>query len=504
MNNILEMLEKSTALYPEHPALSTGEAYLSYQEVTRQARCVGSALASYTSVRKPVIVFMDHSMDCIVAFLGVVYANDFYSFFNSELPDERLRIMADTLDADLVITDRHHQEQALQLFTKEKVVTFEELVAREEDADLLSSIRSQAIDTDPLYLNFTSGSTGVPKGVLIGQRSVIDFIPIFDDLFHITHDDILANQAPFDFDVSVKDIYSTLNVGATLVLVPREYFSEPARLVDFLDEQKVTTMIWAVSALCLLSVYKALDYKVPAYVNKILFSGEVMPYKHLKNYMDHMPHTMFVNLYGPTEITCNCLYHIIDPSRDYSTYLPAGKPFPNERVFLLKDDKLVTEVYEPGEICVTGTALAIGYYRQQSAQFRQNPLADGYHEMMYCTGDLAYLNEQGEFVFRGRKDFQIKYLGHRIELEEIDHAILEDEHVTRSCSLFDQEKEKLITFYIGDIDKRSLKIALMDRLPRFMIPTKMIQVEDMPLNKNGKIDRKALMEVYKNANRRHR
>ena len=158
---------------------------------------------------------------------------------------------------------------------------------------------------------------------------------------------------------------------------------------------------------------------------------------------------------------------------------------------------------EPGEICVTGTALAIGYYRQSSSQFRQNPLADGYHEMMYCTGDLAYMNEQAEFVFRGRKDFQIKYLGHRIELEEIDHAILEDEHVTRSCSLFDQEKEKLITFYIGDIDKRSLKIALIDRLPRFMIPTKMIQVEDMPLNKNGKIDRKALMEVYKNANRRH-
>ena len=171
---------------------------------------------------------------------------------------------------------------------------------------------------------------------------------------------------------------------------------------------------------------------------------------------------------------------------------------------MLKDDKLVTKTNEPGEICVTGTALAIGYYRQSSSQFRQNPLADGYHEMMYCTGDLAYMNEQGEFVFRGRKDFQIKYLGHRIELEEIDHAILEDEHVTRSCSLFDQEKEKLITFYIGDIDKRSLKIALIDRLPRFMIPTKMIQVEDMPLNKNGKIDRKALMEVYKNANRRHR
>ena len=112
MKNILEMLEKSTALYPEHPALSTGEAYLSYQEVTRQARIIGSAVASQTSVRKPVIVYMDHSLDCIVAFLGIVYANDFYSFFNSELPDERLRIMADTLEADLVITDAHHKEEA--------------------------------------------------------------------------------------------------------------------------------------------------------------------------------------------------------------------------------------------------------------------------------------------------------------------------------------------------------------------------------------------------------
>jgi non-ribosomal peptide synthetase component F len=136
-------------------------------------------------------------------------------------------------------------------------------------------------------------------------------------MFNITSDDILANQAPFDFDVSVKDIYSSISVGATLVIVPKTYFSSPAKLLDYLCEHNVTTMIWAVSALCLITTFHGLDYKVPEKVRKILFSGEVMPIKHLNIWMNHLNKCEFINVYGPTEITCNCTYHIIDRKRKY-------------------------------------------------------------------------------------------------------------------------------------------------------------------------------------------
>ena len=270
-------------------------------------------------------------------------------------------------------------------------------------------------------------------------------------------------------------------------------------LLDYLCEHNATTMTWAVSALCLITTFHGLDYKVPTSVKKIIFSGEVMPLKHLKQWMEHLPNTTFVNVYGPTEITCNCTYHIIDRKRKYEDKIPIGIPFPNERVVLLdENNKEITEPNKSGEICVIGTALGLGYFNnkeQTDKAFQRNPNQNNYIEYMYRTGDLGFLNEKGEFMFNGRKDFQIKYLGHRIELEEIDKAIMDCEEVVRSCVLFDEEKSKLYGFYIGNISKADLSQKLSKNLPVYMIPTKLIQMDEFPLTKNGKIDRKKLFEL---------
>lgn len=494
--NVLQYLENAARNYPDKTALVDDVLQLTYQQVLVRSQAIGTALSHLTTPRKPVGVYMEKTAGTLCVFFGVIYAGCVYSPLNIELPASRLQQIASVLEPAVIVTSKKLLESAKAIFPDYTIVLEEDLRASDIDATELSRIRCNHVDTDPLYINFTSGSTGVPKGIVVGHRSVLDFIGYFTDIFHICESDIIANQAPFDFDVSVKDIYSTLAVGATLVVVPRRLFSLPAELTDFLCEHKVTTMIWAVSAICLLTTFHALDYRTPETVKKILFSGEVMPHRALKDLKKHLPEAMLVNLYGPTEITCNCTYHILDPMRDYSAGIPIGCAFPNEDVFLLDEhDRQILQPEQPGEICVRGTALALGYYRcpdQNAAHFVQDPRNPFYPDRIYRTGDLGRFNEAGELVFCGRKDFQIKYMGHRIEMEEIEREMAAISGVERACCVFDEKRSRLKGFYIGTIPKEELHAAMRAKLPEYMIPGFLRQVEQMPLNKNGKIDRKAL------------
>lgn len=498
MTNILEYLERSAQLYPEKPALVDEQQSITFAQALENSRRVGSSLALSLAKGQPVAVYMEKSVENLCAFWGIVYAGGFYVSFNTQLPTSRLQQMQSVLQAPFVITDEEHRAALEEVFPPHRILLYQDLVKSTVDRALLAQIRQRHVDTAPLYANFTSGSTGVPKAVVVGHRSTLDFIDHFCPIFSITQKDVIANQAPFDFDVSVKDIYSALATGATLVLVPRPLFSQPQQLLDFLCEHRATTLIWAVSALCLITTVHGLDYRTPETVNKVLFSGEVMPAKHLKIWMEHLPRAQFVNLYGPTEITCNCTYHIIDRERSYPDGIPMGQAFPNEDVFLLDgDDQLVTSPNVVGEVCVRGSALALGYYRnpdQTAAAFPNNPLNPCYPERIYRTGDLARYSTLGELHFCGRKDFQIKHMGHRIELEEIERAVSNLPGVHRCCCVFHSEKHRLYAFYQGDLTSKELRLQLLPTLPPYMIPNVFRQVDQFPLNKNGKIDRTLLMK----------
>ena len=498
MTNILEYLERSAQLYPEKPALVDERQSITFAQALEDSRRVGSSLALSLTKGQPVAVYMEKSVENLCAFWGIVYAGGFYVSFNTQLPTSRLQQMQSVLQAPFVITDEEHRAALEEVFPPHRILLYQDLVKSTVDRALLAQIRQRHVDTAPLYANFTSGSTGVPKAVVVGHRSTLDFIDHFCPIFSITQKDVIANQAPFDFDVSVKDIYSALATGATLVLVPRPLFSQPQQLLDFLCEHRATTLIWAVSALCLITTVHGLDYRTPETVNKVLFSGEVMPAKHLKIWMEHLPRAQFVNLYGPTEITCNCTYHIIDRERSYPDGIPMGQAFPNEDVFLLDgDDQLVTSPNVVGEVCVRGSALALGYYRnpdQTTAAFPNNPLNPCYPERIYRTGDLARYSTLGELHFCGRKDFQIKHMGHRIELEEIERAVSNLPGVHRCCCVFHSEKHRLYAFYQGELTSKELRLQLLPTLPPYMIPNVFRQVDQFPLNKNGKIDRTLLMK----------
>lgn len=498
--SILEYLEDSSKRFPDKTAFADEHSSCTFRELETAARRTGSALAKYFVPRNPVPVFMEKSVETIVVFMGAVYAGCFYVLMDTKQPASRLNQILEILDSEVIVTSERYLEDLKKLDFKGEVLLAKNLTEETENKELLKEIRAQAVDVDPLYGIFTSGSTGVPKGVVVGHRSVLDFIDCFTELFDITEKDVIGNQAPWDFDVSVKDIYSSLKTGATVQIIPKQIFSFPTKLIDYLIEREVTTLIWAVSALCIISTLNGFEYKVPDKIKKILFSGEAMPVKHLNIWRKYLPEVMYVNIYGPTEITCNCTYYIIDREFQPGDVLPMGKAFPNEKVFLLdEENQLITEKNKTGELCVTGSALALGYYKnreQTEKAFVQNPLNDRYLEMMYRTGDLAYYNDLGELCFASRKDFQIKHMGHRIELGEIEAAMEKISEIIRSCCIFDSAKSKIVAFYEGDIERRPLARALGQYVPAFMVPNVFRQVERMPLTKNGKIDRKALTAAY--------
>lgn len=501
LKNVLEYLEQTAEHRGDEPAVDDGEVCYTWRELLELSKRIGSSMINLEHIGKPVPVVMDKSADTLAAFFGIVYAGNFYVLVNPEYPNVRIEKILKTLESEILLADVNYEEKIRACGYQGTIITVENAKEAQLQEEKLAIVRRQSTDQDILYGIFTSGSTGTPKAVIVNHRAVIDFIESFGTLFEITEQDIIGNQAPFDFDVSVKDIYTAMFTGAKLVLIPKHLFSMPPALIDYLCEKKVTVLIWAVSALCIITTLRGFAYRIPKDVKKVLFSGEIMPYQHLNAWQKALPGTEYINLYGPTEITCNCTYYRVSGQESKEKPLPVGEAFPNRRVFLLDDEnRKIKEPEVSGEICVSGISLASGYYNNEEAtkkSFVQNPLNNRYPETIYRTGDIGYYNLHGALCFSGRKDFQVKRMGHRIELEEIQLVIEQTEGVQRACCIYGEQENKLVAFYQGSTEKKEVRRKIKEQMPGFMIPDAFVQVPYMPLNKNGKIDREELMDGYR-------
>lgn len=492
--NVLEYLEAAAKRFPDKIVFADSKTEITYAEFMDRAKRVGSGLIRRFGskwTRGPVAVLIDRSVQPLVSFFGVIYSGNFYVPVDRRMPYERIRLILNTLDARVLIAEKKDDRFPEQLSCGGEVCYQEELLEEAVDPEALLQVQRRQTDTDPLYAIFTSGSTGVPKGVVVAHRSVIDLADQFKKEFDFDENTVIGNQAPFDFDVSVKDIFSTIKNQASMYVIPQVMFSFPAKLIRYLNEKKINTIIWAVSALRIIENLKGFASEVPQYLRTIMFSGEVMSVRVLNYWRGYFPEARFVNLYGPTEITCNCTFYKIEREYTEDEVLPIGRAFENESVFLLDGDRLIEKPGEPGEICVRGTCLALGYYNnpEKTAEaFCQNPLNRAYPERIYRTGDIGKYDLQGQLVFISRKDAQIKHMGHRIELGEIEAAVNALELLDTGVCL--SVGEDIVLCYQAALPaERDILRALGKKLPKYMLPTKLLWYPALPMNKNGKIDR---------------
>ena len=500
---ISQYLRNSAEKYPDHYALVDNKISLTYWQTMKEAENVAFSLVSRYLFKKPVAVLMEKGARNVAAFLGVALSGNYYTVIDTKMPQNRVEKIMDTFNPSIVLVDQRNVKKAQDL--GRDYFVYEELIAQEltqRDRMEIGKAESRIIDTDILYVLFTSGSTGIPKGVIITHRSVIDYTEWVAETFNLDHNTIIGNQAPFYFDNSVLDIYSTIRNGATLHVIPQMLYSFPIRLLEYIRDHKINTIFWVPTVLSRVADLDLLDKCDIDCLEKVLFAGEVMPARQLNAWIRRLPNATFANLYGPTEITVDCTYYIVDREIKDDESVPIGYACMNTDILVLNDKNELVQTNEKGELCVRGSSLSLGYYNnpeKTAAAFVQNPLNNMYHELIYRTGDIVHYNERGEIIYDGRRDSQIKHTGHRIELGEIETAVFSNPAIKSNCCLHEPSKDQLILFYVGDIEEDELRKYLTALVPEYMLPNIYHKLDAMPLNMNGKIDRVKLNEQIKGA-----
>lgn len=498
--NVLEYLEHTVKRVPDKIAFANENMGLTFEEVYHDSRAIGSYLNKKEYYNEPVVVFMKKHPKTIAAFFGCVYGGNYYVPIDDEMPKFRIDLIFENLKPRVMICDEETKKLGKDFNFDGEIIVYDEVKDTPIDEMQLAQIREKQLDTDPIYIVFTSGSTGVPKGVVACHRSVIDYIENLSDVLEFNEDTRFANQTPLYFDACLKELYPTLKFGATTYIVPKSLFMFPVKLVEFLNEYKINTVCWVVSALTMISSFRTFDKVVPKYLHTIAFGSEVFPIKQYDLWKEVLPNAKFTNLYGPTECTGMCCYYKVERDFAPDEVIPIGQPFHNTEILLLNEKNERASENEVGEICVRGTSLTLGYYHnfeKTNEVFVQNPLNDRYPELIYRTGDLGKYNEHGELIFVSRKDYQIKHMGHRIELGEIEVNVNMLDNIQTSCCVYNRENEKITLFYTGEIEVKELVCILREKLPRYMVPNHIEKLERMPLTANGKIDRVLLASEAK-------
>lgn len=500
--NILQYLEGGSKHRWHRTAVEDRGRSFTFKDLEEYGkRCAALLVHRMDVTKQPVCVFLPKCAEVIFADIGIVYSGNIYSNLDIRLPRLRLKSILENLKPVLVITSRDISAKLEAVgCDKERMFFIEDVfdgTVRYDNRKLLARL-SSIIDTDPLCIINTSGSTGVPKGVALNHRSTIDFMDWVFGKFEFDSGTRIGSLSPFFFDIYTLELNLCLAKGATIVIIPDELAIFPANLMKFLADQAINFIFWVPSIMVNIANQSLLDKFDLGALKTVFFAGEVFPTRSLNSWRRALPETTFVNLYGPIEITVDCSYFVVDREFQDDEPLPIGFPCRNTDILILNEADKPCEVGQRGELCVRGSSLALGYWNdpeKTEKAFVQNPLNTHYRELIYRTGDLVYRNDRGEIMFVGRRDFQIKHMGYRIELPEIEHQISCMDDIANACLVYNKSKKEITLFYepsgVG-VTPSVIRERLSDVFPKYMLPTAFHSMKELPRNPNGKIDRNGL------------
>ena len=503
MSNILQYLEDSVGKYPEKTAVADKDNSYTFKDLESTAKTIAAHIEKNAAESKAVGVFVERSADTLAAFLAVVYSRRFYVPLDPEMPAKKLNMIIENAGIELILGNNAQKCLLDEAERNTAYLCIEEV--KTSDIGISASVINAAGEIsgdEPLFMVYTSGSTGVPKGVLKSHKAVISFIEAYVERFGFTCEEIIGNQTPFFFDASAKDIYLMLKTGATLEILPTEYFAMPPSLIKHMNDRRVSFISWVPSALSVIVQLNTFKAVIPETLKRVFFVGEVMPMKHLNKWREALPDLQYVNLYGSTEVAgISCCYEV-DRTFENDENLPMGKPLGNCTVYLMDGDRQVTGPGQIGELFIVTDAAAICYYGDQEKTdkaFVYKDFGDGILRRAYRTGDLAQYDKDGNLLFASRSDFQIKHMGHRIELGEIETVAGAIEDIQRCACLYNEKKSRIVLFCQlvpeSSLTDKDIKAILTGKLSSYMVPNRVNILETLPYNANNKIDRQKLKEM---------
>jgi amino acid adenylation domain-containing protein len=506
-------------MHPDRPAVIKDEIVLTYSDLEKQSSSLATTLTGLGVVPGDRVgILLNKSPEAVIAIYGILKAGGIYVPLDHLAPSKRLAGIVERCGISVLIASANLAARILEEplavnricgiilapgghFAAQDMIclSWEEAVA---NSPALPETGPMA-DIRPAYILHTSGSTGVPKGVVISHLNALTFVRMSTDFFAISPDDRLASHAPFHFDLSVFDLFAAAAKGAAVVLLPETLAVFPPRLAEYIDRAGITVWNSVASVIALLAEHGRLDQYPFDALRLVLFSGDILSVKHLRRAMERIPKASFYNLYGQTEANSSIFYRVEGLPADDRWKIPIGRPFPNFEVYALDDrTERIQHPGEIGELYVGGGTVALGYWRDPDKtcdSFVENEL-NPWPGRLYRTGDLVTLDNEGEFLFLGRRDRQIKSRGYRIQMDEIDLALISHPDV-REAAVVDIPDELLGARILGFVhcSTRVNEIDLLDfcsqYLPPYMLPERIVFIKDFPRTATGKIDRGSLREM---------
>ena len=498
--NLIEFFVETVARFPERNAIIDGDRKVSFAELDVLARrTAGVVVESIQTKNRPIAVFMPKCVEALQSDLAITYSGNAYMNLDVKNPAERLGNILALIQPAAVITNSRFKAIIEPIAGDTvKVLNIDEMAENTDvpSADWFLSHISNLIDTDPYCIINTSGSTGTPKGVVLNHKSFIDFMAQTFDEYRFSENDVIGSLSPVVFDIWSYEMCLLMGKGACIVVIPDTYSAFPVKILQLIQQHSVSYIFWVPTIMVNIANMGLLEQvKLPA-LRLCWFAGEVFPTKQFNIWRHNLPQTTFANFYGPIEITLDCVYYTVEREIADDEPIPIGKPFRNTDILILdENNQNITEANKEGELCIRGTSLAMGYYNnpeKTAAAFVQNPLNHSYPEIIYRTGDMVFINELGEIVFKGRKDSLIKHMGYRIELGEIEHVIINTLKLVKNGCVVYQHQRKEITLYYeaeNELTAADFRKAIGSTLPKYMIPVVYHHLPELKRNTNGKIDR---------------